>query len=394
MNPVRTLWLCYGGMICVAIGPNLLPVYLTTFSAEFGGLGEEALGRIPALAFAGLVLGIVVTGPLADRMGARPFVLGGFGCSALGLALLSAAPGYGAVLAASVITGIGAGSLDMVMSPIVSAILPEKRSSALNHLHAFYCVGAVGTVVLASTALHFGIGWRSVALASAAVPFVLMLAFARVWLPPLVHPELTRRGLRSLMRYPRFHIALVGIALAGATEAGMAVWLPAFAERVLGYSKAAGGVALAAFSLAMVAGRMAAPHGLNRLNPYALIAFSGFAASGLFLLGAFSSSPALGLAACIFVGLACSVLWPTQLGLTADRIPEGGASMFGLMGGMGNVGCLLVPWLMGIVAERGGLRAAMASGALCPALIVAVAGIIWLADRRAGATASNPKTFA
>ena len=43
--------------------------------------------------------------------------------------------------------------------------------------------------------------------------------------------------------------ALLAIALAGATEAGMAQWLPAYSERVLGYSRAAGGMALAGLPL-------------------------------------------------------------------------------------------------------------------------------------------------
>ena len=64
--------LCYGAMMSLAIGINLLPVYLTTISRTFGGPGgltQEQLGRLGAVGFAGLVVGILITGPLADRWG-------------------------------------------------------------------------------------------------------------------------------------------------------------------------------------------------------------------------------------------------------------------------------------------------------------------------------------
>jgi len=381
MNPSQAVRLCYGGMVCIAITVNLPPVYLTTFSAAFGGLGEGALGRIPALAFAGQVVGILLSGPLADRFGARPFAVGGLGLTAGGLVLLALATSYETLLVAVAVMGLGAGALDMILSPIVSAIRADRRASALNRLHAFYCIGAVGTVVAASVGLRLDVPWRWVTVAVALVPALLLIGFLRVWLPPLFHPDRERQGLRFLLMRPRFHAAMLAIALAGATEAGMAQWLPAYSERVLGYSKAAGGMALAAFSLAMVVGRMAASRGTGRINSYALVVGAGMACAGLYLLGGVAPVAPLALAGCILVGLGCSVLWPTNLGITADRVPQGGATMFGLMAAAGNTGCLIVPWAEGIVAEQCNLRAAVLAGAACPALLVIVVALIWLADR-------------
>src|ERR1700747_3563913 len=66
--------LCYGAMMSLAIGVNLLPIFLTSFSASFGGangLSQEQLGRLGAFSFAGLAFGILLGGPLADRWGAK-----------------------------------------------------------------------------------------------------------------------------------------------------------------------------------------------------------------------------------------------------------------------------------------------------------------------------------
>ena len=137
---MKSSWLmglCYGGMVSVAIGINLLPVYFTTFSADFGGLNEEQLGRISAFMFAGVVFGILICGPLADRFGARFFTTLGAAVSAAGLLLIAFAAEYDVLLAAGVVSGL-CRHTDTTAIP-VSVGCADRRTIALNRLHAFYC---------------------------------------------------------------------------------------------------------------------------------------------------------------------------------------------------------------------------------------------------------------
>ncbi|RYG85753.1 MAG: MFS transporter [Alphaproteobacteria bacterium] len=152
--------LSYCAMMSLAIGMNLLPVFLTSIGTTYGGqtgLSQEQLGRLGAVCFAGLVLGIAVTGPLADRWGAKPFVQFGNVTVAVCLAIMAWAPTYLTLIVALFCLGLGAGVLDMVLSPIVSALNPERRSVALNWLHSFYCVGAVVTILVGTLALRAGL---------------------------------------------------------------------------------------------------------------------------------------------------------------------------------------------------------------------------------------------
>jgi len=183
------------------------------------------------------------------------------------------------------------------------------------------------------------------------------------------------------VRRPRFLVALAAIVLAGATEAGISQWLPAYSERVLGYGKTSSGAALIAFSLAMAAGRLLASR-LQRLSPYAMMLIPAGLCVALYLLGSLLPVPSLALAACVLVGLACSVLWPTNLGVTADHFPRGGASMFALLAGFGNIGCLVMPWIVGFVAEHTSLRTGLLVGTLAPVLLLLAGTAAWAADRR------------
>ncbi|QYM79195.1 MFS transporter [Horticoccus luteus] len=372
---LRPRWLtvlCYGAMMCLAIGINLLPVFLTTLSHRLGGaegLSKEQLGRLGAIAFAGLVAAILITGPLADRWGAKTFALLGNALVAVSLGALAWAPGYGELAVALGVLGFGAGVLDMVLSPIVAALNPTRRSAAMNWLHSFYCVGAGLTILAGTVVLSLGGGWRAACLWLLPLPVGLLVAFA-----PLRFPTLTaeggRMGLRVLVRQRWFVLALAAIFLGGATELGLAQWLPAYAETSLGYAAWVGGGALLVFSVAMAVGRMIVGVAGPRWDPFRVMAWGCGTSVGLFLLGAFLPWPGGALAACIAAGLTGSCLWPTMLAVTADRYPEGGATMFGALAALGNAGGIVMPWLVGWIADASDLAWGIAISAVAPAAML------------------------
>ena len=364
--------LCYLAMMSLSIGLNLLPVFLTTISASYGGVGgltQEQLGRLGAIMFSGLVVGIVTAGPMADRLGAKPFALLGNALVCGSLVAAAYAPGYATLGAAFFVLGFGAGVLDMVLSPIVGALNPTRRAAAMNWLHSFYCVGAVVTILTGTVVLRTGCGWRTACLVLAPLPLGLLVAFAPLRFPAL-SIEGGRLGLRTLLFRRWFLGAMAAICLGGATEAGLVQWLPAYAETALGFPTWVGGVALMLFSLGMASGRMVVGAAGARLDPYRVMAWGCGLTVGLFLTGAFFPVPALALAACVVAGVTGSCLWPTMLAVTADRYPEGGASMYGALGACGNVGGICMPWIVGAVADWRNLHWGLAVTALAPAIML------------------------
>ena len=374
VRPRRLTLLCYGAMMCLSIGNNLLPVFLTALGADFGQLTKEQLGRLGSSSFAGLVVGIALTGPLADRLGAKIFAQFGNLLIAVGLVGLTLAPTYGWLCVAAFALGFGAGQVDMVLSPVVAALNPERRAAAMNRLHAFYCIGAVVTVLVATGALAAGLGWRWSCLLLLPLPLGLLAAFAPLTFPPLI-PEGDRLPFGNLLRSWWFWGALVGILLGGATELGMAQWLPAYSELNLGFPAWVGGTALLLFSLAMAAGRMVVGM-LPKHDPFHLMAVGSVTSVVFFIGGSFIPQPAIALTCCILAGFTGSCLWPTLLAVTADRFPRGGASMYGALAAIGNAGGIFMPWLVGWVADRHGLSLGLALSAIAPALLVPL--VLWM----------------
>jgi fucose permease len=372
MHPRLLTYLCYGAMMSLAIGLNLLPVFLTTLSPLFGGadgLSQEQLGRLGAFAFSGLAIGILITGPLADRRGAKPFVQLGNIMIAVSLVGLAFSPSYVAVGIWMFVLGLGAGILDMVLSPVVSALNPERRAVAMNWLHSFYCVGAVVTILVGALALKAGLGWRGSCLVLTPLPLGLLVAFGSQRFPAM-STEGGRTPMRVLVKHGWFVAALVAIFLGGATELGMAQWLPAYAETTLGFSQWTGSMALLAFSVAMALGRMVIGVLGGKMNPFQIMAWGCGLSVVLFMFGSFLPSPTGALIACVAAGFTGSCLWPTMLAVTADRYPDGGASMFGALAALGNAGGIFMPWLVGAIADWRDLHWGLAISAIAPAVML------------------------
>jgi len=337
-------------------------------------LSQEQLGRLGAISFIGLVLGILIAGPASDRWGAKGFAIGGNGVMVLSLIGMSLAPGYGSLGLAVFWLGFGAGILDMILSPVVAVLNPDRRSAAMNWLHSFYCVGAVVTILASTVALQIGFSWRHACYLLLPLPLVLLATFALLRFPPLVADSEAggRTPLRHLLRGRWFWGALAAIFLGGATELGMAQWLPAYAEITLGYPQWVGGMALLLFSVAMAAGRMVAGAIGARVNPFVVMAWCCGSSAVLFLLGSFLPVSSFALAACIAVGLTGSALWPTVLGVTADRYSAGGGSMFAALAAVGNAGGILMPWVVGWVGDLSSLRWGLAVSAFAPLLMLPI----------------------
>jgi fucose permease len=267
--------------------------------------------------------------------------------------------------------GLGAGSLDMILSPIVSVLRPDRRTDALNILHGVYCVGAVLTILAGALALKLNVHWRTATLGLIPCPLLVAACFIFAYIPPLIAEGSQRISTRKLLREKFFLLALLAITLGGATELGLAYWLPTYAQTELHFPKFTADLAFLGFSLAMAVGRLAIGLLGHKISTIHLLLYCCIASTILFLIAGLAPN-ALALAACILAGLAGSTLWPSTLALVSDRHPHGGATMFALLAALGNAGGIAMPWLMGTIADRSSLAISVALGASVPFLMFLV----------------------
>ena len=141
-------------------------------------LDPAILGSMFSASAVGLVVGAFVIGPMADKVGRRPIMLGALATLAAMLLLSGIAQNIQQLFVLRTITGMGLGTLVVCLNTTVAEYASDKaRNMALAILHIGFTFGMMLGSGIAAIALETS-GWRVVFLAAGAlnvVTFVLSL---------------------------------------------------------------------------------------------------------------------------------------------------------------------------------------------------------------------------
>lgn len=149
------------------------------------GVSRASLSPVFSASLVGLMLGALIGGPVSDRFGRRPVLLGGmifFGVMSL---LTVVANSIGSLLVLRLLTGLGLGCVMPNAIALTSEYAPERvRSTAVMVMFCGFSLGAaLGGLVAAVMIKDFG--WQSVFIAGGVLPLLGALAVWR-WLPESV----------------------------------------------------------------------------------------------------------------------------------------------------------------------------------------------------------------
>ena len=142
----KTLLACYLGFITQAITANFAPLLFLTFKDTYG-IPLEKIALIPMVFFLTQLLIDFAATKFVDRIGYRTCVVCSQVLSAVGLALLAVLPEvlpdpFTGILIAVVLYAMGAGLIEVLISPIVEACPFDNKDGVMSLLHSFYCWAA------------------------------------------------------------------------------------------------------------------------------------------------------------------------------------------------------------------------------------------------------------
>lgn len=345
-----------------------------------------ALGLTPGQAgiafgggMAGLVLGALLGGWLADRMGRKLLLAAAvalFGLATLGTMM---APDFAALLAARLATGLGLG----VAMPVLVAIAlevsgPERRTRTVTTMFCGMPAGGASAALFAAFAFeHFE--WRTIFLVGGLLPLILVPALLLL-MPetrgerPAASPR-PEGGLATLFGGGRALVTVLLWLTFGLTLLVLYLllnWLPSLVT-ARGLPATAGAQAAMAFNLASVVGAVAIGRVVDRIGarlPVAL-AYLGLLGAMVGLALAQTQAPLLLCAAAAgfcLLGAQYSLYGVTPMYYpAASRGLATGASV--AMGRLGSIaGPLVAGQLLGLGFTAGAVAAAMAP-------VVVVAGL-------------------
>ena len=358
------------------------------------------------MAFFGFAASILVASPMLDNLGMRNLLYLAFALHIIGVLGFIAAPSYTMMSLTMLLAGFGNGLVEAVINPLIATIYPNEKTHKLNVLHAWWPGGLVIGGLLGFFMKQAQIGWK-MQMAMILIPTVIygLLIFGQEF--PLTERKAAGISTSDMFKAasnPLFLLLMGCMMITASIELAPGQMVASMMDSLAKQSTFGILILVYGSALMFVLRYFAGPLA-HLLSPIGIMFASVIlAAIGLLLLSNVSSMGSAFAAATVFYIGVC-FMWPTMLGITSERFPEGGALTMGLMGFVGQFALGLVIFKMGGIRDMLKLRAgwsetadqatkaaaqAAADGAtfryvavlaIAPAIVF---GLWWLKDRAAG----------
>jgi MFS family permease len=366
--------------VTFAIRGDVLGDLRTAFS-----LSNEDLGKAAGAWAYGFTLSIFIGGQLVDALGMKRIVAAAFLMHVIGVVLTIFATGLWTLFAGTLCVGLGNGLVEAFVNPLTATLYPDRKTEKLNLLHVWFPGGIVigGLVALGLGLMRFN--WQ-VKMAFILVP---TLAYGALFLgQEFPRTERVQQGVstggmyRAVLR-PLFLVIVFCMVLTASTELATNQWIAYILSNTAGM--AAGGILVLVWINGLMAvGRWFAGPMVHRLSPIGLlIASAALSAIGLVALS-LADTPWTAIAAATVFAVGICYFWPTMLGVTSERFPDGGALALAIVGGTGTLSAAIFTWILGGLYDRAGPRMALRYMAVLPVVLIAILSAIRLHDRRTG----------
>lgn len=348
-------------------------------------LNNENLGMAAGAWAYGFSISIFLGGLIIDALGMGRILALAFVCHLLGIAMTIFANGFWMLFGGTLAVGLGNGLIEAAINPLTATIYPDQKTEKLNLLHVWFPGGIVIGGLLAYAMSKMGFGWQA-KMGVILVPVIVYgVMFFGEKFPPTerVQQGVSTGGMFMGVLRPLFFIIVFCMILTASTELATNQWISNILASTAGLAE--GGIlALVLINGLMAVGRSVAGPIVHRLSPVGLLIGSSiFSALGLFALS-MANSPVTGLAAAAIFAVGICYFWPTMLGITSERFPEGGALALAIVGGVGTLSVAIFTWVMGGLYDALGPRKALQYMIVLPIILVVIFGAIWLYDRARG----------
>ena len=317
---------------------------------------------VTSLHFSAFAVGMILAGLggnlVVARLGRKPvLLLGLFGMSICQLVVAVGSAAWMTVGASFLMGGIGS-LLASVVPPGLSEEHGENRPIALSELNLVAAIGSVAAPLAVGWLSYTALGWR--------FALVVPLAFSLfVWFflgrrTRLLESPSAQLSVQSdaggLPR--RFWLYWLTIILMVAIEYCMVFWCADYLETVAGLTKSQAAQAVSLYLVGMIAGRVVASRLLVRFKAFQILTVSLLIAGAGFLVYWSALTPWLGLVGVFITGTGVASLYPLTLSMALGAAGGHTVQASTRAGLASGIAILLLPLILGRVADGVGIRLA------------------------------------
>ena len=349
---------CYLGYAIQAVVNNITSLLFIIFNSKPFNLTQEELGRLVFINFFSQLLIDMLSIYVVPKMGYRKCVVLAQGCSFIGFIFLGALPNiitpYIGLVIAIIFLAIGSGFIEVLISPICEALPSNNKAGSMSFLHSFYCWGQAATVIITTLLLLFWgrSNWLYIPFFWSILPAINTVLFSVAPILELEGDKNHSFKLRSVLKNKQFYLFLILMFCAGASELTMVQWTSFFVETGFAVEKWLGDIlGPCIFALFMGLGRVLYAIFGKSIRSDLIIMVFALICTGTYLTVAFSNSSVLSIIACAVCGISVSVMWPGVFSSAAEKFKGSGASLFSVLAMFGDLGCAVLPWVLGFISD-------------------------------------------
>ena len=353
------------------------------------GISHATLGSLLVLLGLGAFLGMQVAGRLADRFGTRIVVpTAGVLCAAT-LVLPGLAREPWALAGALLVFGFSNGCLDVSMNAHAVHVEKAYNRNIMSAFHATFSIGGVIAAVIGARAISAGMSPAATLGIAGAVGVVVALIPARSLLglvstspaPESTVGSTTASTAEGLLAepvakrravVPRRIWILAALALMCMLCEGVANdWSALEAKNLLGATAATASYAYGTYAATMTIGRLLADQVSRRFGPAAVLRYGAATGAVGLAIVAFSPWIWLTLVGWAIFGLGLSGCVPQLFSAAGHTDPAAAGANVSRVAGLGYLGMLAGPALIGWMTRLMGLNHTF----LLPALLLVIAAV-------------------
>ncbi len=349
----------------------VIPSLFVPLGAAYG-LDFAQLGLLMTVFFVVSGLGQVASGFIVDRIGPRPVLWFGMTTFVVSALLLATAGGYGTLILAAVVGGIG----NSVFHPADFSIL-NHRVAPIRLGHAFSAHNLTGTLGWALSPLFVvsiseWLGWRAAALGVAVLMAIIL--FGLVWGKDSLHVQGTRDSatqdasannapspsllatLSQLLASPALWGAFLFFVCATVAFSAVQNYTIPLMDEIYGMTVVAAGTVLSGYMAGQILGMLAGGFLVNATARSELVVFASLiAAAAVFALLALGWVPlALAALSMALAGFFSGLSAPSRDMLVRKVTPKKSVgSVYGLVYSGLDVGSALGPIMFGLLLDAG-----------------------------------------
>ena len=369
---------------------SILISYFVLFGVALGSQGVIWSEMLHSLALSKGVFGtaqlsaplvsiviLLLAGPLCSHFQKKNLALLGLLSLATAIVWMSLARDLWGLVGALMLSGAGLGLIETMANSATLDWEAATGRKVMNLMHAGFSAGAVIGAIIAGTMLGYGFTYPQILLVAAVLAAVIFFATLPVQFAPV---EVAAEGassptaaIRLLFSGPVV-LALAAVCLISTLGESVAnIWAVIYLTE-LGAPATISGAAFALFNGTMFIGRLANATLVARVGDRVSLVMSGICllVAGIMLVATASVIPAI--IAFALLGMAIAGVIPTVLSATARLAPGQSGAVTGAIMSVAYLSFIIVPPIIGWIAEATSLRAAL--------LIVAVAGAAQLVFTR------------